>query len=133
MSKDLANNIKVLPAMAAGAIVTNTTTVGVIIDTKGYGSLCFTVMSGAYTDGTYTPKIEEGNDASLTDKVDVAAQNLSATLASSAISAANTQKDIGYRVGNKRYVRLSLVSTAVTTGASFTAVAILGSPDLAPV
>jgi hypothetical protein len=40
-------------------------------------------------------------------------------------------KRIGYR-GHKRYVRLSIVSAGVTTGATIGATAILGRPAVRP-
>lgn len=133
--KDMKNNIKVSNALNVQAIATNTTTAGAIIDTKGYGSLTFAFQTGAVTDGDYTLLIEEGDSATLTDAAAVADVDLLGTEAKASFTADtddNKVSKIGYR-GTKRYVRLSVVSTNVTTGATVGATAIQGHPQFAPV
>ena len=130
--KDLHNNVSIDVAKNVAAISTSTTTAGNVIDTKGYGAVEFVLLTGAYTDGTYTPLIEEGDAANLSDAVAVDDANLFGTEALAAVAAANTAKRVGYRVGKYRYVRLSVVSTSVSSGATVGAVAIKTNPDLAP-
>ena len=134
--RDLQSNIKELLARNVAAISTNTTSAGNIIDTQGYAGVMFTLFSGAYTDGTYTPLLEESDDSGLSASNAVADADLlpagTGQEASAALTAANTISKIGYR-GTKRYVRLSIVSTVVTTGATLGAVAILGQPSNAPI
>ncbi len=60
-SRDLKTNIKVQNALNIGSITTNTTTAGVEIDTQGYESVTFEVITGARTDGTVTPLIQESD------------------------------------------------------------------------
>jgi hypothetical protein len=59
------------------------------------------------------------------------ASDLVGTGAAAAINTAQTVKKIGY-VGIKRYVRLGVVSTGVTSGATVGATAILGRPAIGP-
>jgi hypothetical protein len=115
--------------------------VGNIIDTQGFEGLEFIISGLTITDGTYTPLIEDGNAADLSDVGTVAEQYLiGATLngvspvytaeQDAAITVSNTAKSIGY-VGKKRYVRLSLVSTNVSSGGFLQAVALEAYPKLA--
>jgi len=131
-SIDMKNDVKGLIALDIQAIASDTTTVGNIIDLAGFESVTFFQESGAYTDGSYTLLIEEGDDAALADAAAVADSSLVGTEADTAISAANAVSSIGY-VGGKRYVRASVVSASVTTGATVGALAVIGSPRHAPV
>lgn len=117
----------VLNALEPQAISSDTTTPGAIIDTADYdGGLYFGMFCYDYTDGTYTMKIEDGDDAALADAADVAtAQLVYGTLP--AISAALAEGGVIAKEGvhsTKRYVRVSIVSTSTTTGASLAVVAI---------
>jgi len=126
-SIDLHSQIFCANALSNATIATDTTTVGAIIDTAGYESLEFIIKSGTRTDGTFTPLIQDGDDSGLSDAAAVSDTFLVGTEAAAAITASNALGRIGY-VGKKRYVRLSIVSTSVTTGCtSFGAVAVLGN------
>lgn len=132
-SRELYSQVKVQRALAHTAISSNTTTAGAVIDLQGYESALFVIQSATITDGTYTPLIEEcdtsGGTYTAVDDAD-----LTNTEASVAFVAAddNVAKKIGY-IGTKRYVKLSLVSTGVTSGGGLSATAVLGHPNLAPV
>jgi hypothetical protein len=131
-SVDLKNNIKSLNALNIQAITTNTTTVGVEIDTQGFESATFEIIVGARTDGTVTPLIQE-SDVSGSYAGSVADDDLIGTEAQAALSAAQSRSIIGY-VGKKRYVKLSLVSTLISSsGLTAGASAILGSARHNPV
>jgi hypothetical protein len=130
-SVDLKNDIKSLNALNIQAITTNATTAGVEIDTQGFDSVTFEVITGARTDGTVTPLIQE-SDTSGSYAGSVADDDLIGTEANAALSAAQSRSIIGY-VGKKRYVKLSLVSTAVTSGLTAGASAILGAAKHNPV
>jgi hypothetical protein len=131
--RDLHNNMITKKALSIGAISSNTNTDGDIIDTNGYKQVEFAILSGTLTDGAYTPAIFEGDDSGLSDGAATAAADLLGTVAGAtfALTDDNVTKRIGYK-GNKRYVRLRLVSTAVTTGGTLGAVAILSNPLVAP-
>lgn len=129
--KDLSSNINVIPAFNYAQIATSTTTAGSIIDLAGYQSCTFVINSHTLTDGTYTPLIHDGDNSSLTDAAAVSDDFLIGTEAAAASTVSNKTKRIGY-VGNKRYVRLSLVSTSVSSGGYLSATVIKGMPAAAP-
>lgn len=130
-SSDLKNNIKIVNALNIAAITTNTTTVGVEIDTQGYESVTYECMTGARTDGTVTPLLQE-SDVSGSYSGSVADEDLIGLEADAALSTAHSRSRFGY-IGKKRYQRLSFVSTGVTTGLTAGASVILGHPKSAPV
>jgi len=133
MERDLHNNIDDRVALNAAAISTNTTTVGNIIDTNGYESLEFLIQSGNITDGAYALLLEEGDDSGLSDAAAVAADEILGALTGFVAADDNAVKRVG-SIGKKRYQRLSIVSTGVTTGVNFmSAVAVLGHPKHAAV
>jgi len=119
-------------ALDNGEITSNTTTVGNIIDTKGFESMEFITQSGNLTDGAYAILLEEGDDAGLSDAAVLPTADTLGALTGFAL----TDDDITIRVGSigkKRFQRLSLVSTGVTAGGFFSGIAILGTPHTAPV
>lgn len=133
-SRDLHNNIKATPALNPQAIASSTTVNGAIIDLAGYESAEFLIQSATLTDGTYTPSITEGDASNLSDGAAVAAGDLIGTVADAtfAATADNSVKKLGYK-GGKRYIRLNITSTGVTSGGTLAAVAVLGHPKSAPV
>ena len=135
-SKDLHNNINKVVALNQTTITTDTTTNGNIIDLQGYGACEFLIMAGTITDGDYLPLIQEGDESNLSDAAAVADADLLGTEAGAQFvtnTDDNQVSSIGY-VGNKRYVRLNLVSTnTATNGATFTGIALRGYPEDAPV
>lgn len=133
MEKDFHSNMKTSIALAVGNITTNTTTVGNIIDTAGFEGLEFSIQSGTITDGAYALLLEEGDDAGLSDADAVSAANTLGVLTGFVAADDDATKRVG-TIGKKRYQRLSVVSTGVTTGGTnFTAQALLGFPKSGPV
>lgn len=131
-SFDLKNNISVLNALNIASISTNTATAGVSIDTKGFESALFAIQAGTLTDGTYTPEVSDSND-NITFTA-VADDFLIGTEANAVLIATddNKVKTIGY-AGKKRYIKLTITSTGVTTGGTLGATVSLGHPKSAPV
>jgi hypothetical protein len=110
---DKASTIKVSNALNTATISSNTTTAGVAINMSGYESLTLVFEVGALTDGTFTPLVTESDD-------NVTYTTVSSTFligALTPITAANTNVKVGY-VGKSQYVKASVVSTVVTTGAT---------------
>ena len=133
MEYDLHSNVDGDIALAVQDITTNTTTVGAIIDTAGFESLEFLITSGTITDGAYALLLEEGDDSGLSDAAAVPTANILGVLTGFADTDDDTVKRVG-SIGKKRYQRLSIVSTGVTTGGTnFTALAVKGNPRSAPV
>ena len=132
--RDLHNNIKAEVALDTTSISSDTTTAGNIIDMQGFGSVEFVMQSGTLTDGTYTPLIEEGDASNLSDAAAVADSDLLGTEAAAAFASTddNAVNKIGY-IGNKRYVRLSIVSASTTTGGTLSAVSVKSNAGDLPV
>lgn len=133
--RDLHNNIKVSPGLNPQAISSSTTTVGATIDSAGYASLEFLIQSATLTDGTYTPAIYGGDASDMSDEVALTAAELLGTIAGATFAATddNKTKKLGVGACNKRYYRLKLVSTSVTSGGTLAAQAVQGHPRHAPV
>lgn len=132
MEQDLHNNVGAVKALSHQTISTNTTTVGDIIDTLGFESIEFILLSAALTDGVYTVKLEDGDDSGLADAADVSSELVLGALPSFILTDDNAVKRVGC-ISKKRYVRLSIVSTGVTTGGALGAVAAQGHPHSMPV
>ena len=132
-SFDLYNLVAVQGGLNIGAITTNTTTNGLIVDTQGSYSVMWAIHSGTITDGVYNVQIREGDMANLSDGTLTSADFIIGNVADARFVAAddNAVKKIGY-AGKKRYVRLEIVSTAVTSGRTLSASALLGHPRHAP-
>jgi len=136
MLNDLKDNIHATAAMHP-AEYSATKADNPIIDLQGYESCVFIVSTGAISaaDGTntYTFTVEHGDDVALGDATSAASylQGSFAVLNSTTADDVQVMSKVGY-VGGKRYVRL--VATEANTFQGFvSAVAILGSPRVAPV
>jgi hypothetical protein len=126
MDYDLKSSVEPVVGLNFGAIATNTTTVGNIVDSKGFASLVLTLVTGTVTDGDYTLVVEHGDDSALSDAATVSTTDLIGGLPSfTADTDDNLAKAVGY-VGKKRYVRASIVSANTTSGAFIGVVAIKG-------
>lgn len=132
INKDLHNNIENRSALNNSNITSNTTTVGNTIDTLGYEAIEFLIQSGVITDGSYAFQVFEGDASNMSDEVQVAAGNILGTIPTLGASDDNVVKRFGIKMGSKRYMRLKVVSTGVTTGGNMEAQALLGNPLQAP-
>ena len=127
-SEDLFNNVEIREALPTAAITSDTTTVGAELDTKGFESALIAIQSGVVTDGTFIPLLEEADDDgsgspaafSAVADADMIPQVAAEVGAQFVAADDNTVAKIGYR-GNKRWLRLSIVSTGTTTGALLSA------------
>ena len=99
-----------------------------IIDTIAAESGTIFIISAAWTSGTFTPVVKDGNDSGLSDGAAVddsflVGSSLSvAPEAAAAITAANQVKKIGY-IGKKRYLTVDL--TGASTPSAFVGVIIV--------
>lgn len=132
---DLHNKIHVARAISPVSVADTTAQVSQIIDRKGFESLEFVILIGslADADATFTTLVEDGDDSSLTDAAAVADAQLLGTEANASFLFSDDNKcfKIGY-VGFKRYVRLTITPAANASAALIAAVAVLGSPNVAP-
>lgn len=106
---------------------TNGTANGTGADLAGYESATVLFPTGAVTDGTHTPKVQESDDNSIF--TDVATADLVGT-ALVALTANSVQR-IGYR-GTKRYIRPVITTAGATTGAVCSAQVLRGHPHQVP-
>ena len=136
LNQDLYNNISVKTAIMPQAVSATTDLVGEIIDTHGYDSCTFALITDAIAGSTTAAVllVEDGASSTLSDAAAVTAANLIGTTASTAITSATSagSRRIGYS-GAKRYVRLTFDITANNGTDSFGAVCILGHPKQGPV
>lgn len=130
---DIHHNIDIRTVLAPQTVSSSTTTAGAIIDTKGFYALEFTLAIGTRTDGTYGFIVEESDNSDMSSSNEVLDEDLLGTEATMTTAATGGRARIGYRIGNKRYVRASIVSTGVTSGATLVrADAILATAQNSP-
>lgn len=113
-SRDQKNRTTFSRAFNTAAITTNTTTNGTGINVSDKSSITFIFTLAGYTDGTYTPNIQESDDD--TTYTDIAAGNLIGTEAAAALTT-NGISSIGCHTFQK-WVRAQILSTGTTTGAT---------------
>jgi len=121
----------VLQIMNAAITTDTTTAAGVVIDTKDYErGVYFTFAANDWTDGTYTAKIEEDDNASMTSPTNIASgsnkliDHEGAGASLPALSALSADGDSLPRIGvhsTERYLRFSIVSTSTSTGGNIVA------------
>lgn len=132
MEYDISTKLNQALAFNTQAIASSTTTVGNILDTQGYEALDLSLVTGTITDGDYALTIEHGDDSGLSDAATVPAASIIGTLPA---FTEDTDDDsvlhCGY-IGKKRYVRVSVVSTNVTSGGTVSVLATFGHPYSAP-
>lgn len=136
MKFDLHNHINLKRGISPAAAATdNTAFVSQIVDTRGYGSVEFAILTGslADADATFTVLVEDGDAANLSDAAAVADAELLGTEALASFTFSDDDKvfKIGY-VGNKRYVRVTVTPANNTGNAFVSGVWILGNPTLFP-
>jgi hypothetical protein len=135
-SRDIHNCLAPKRGISPAAAVTNDTAfVSQIVDTAGYESAEFIILTGslADADATFTVLVEDGDNSSLTDNAAVADSFLLGTEALASFTFAGDDKvfKIGY-IGDKRYVRVT-VTPANNTGNAFIAgLWLLGHPRSEP-
>jgi len=128
---DIRNDIAVFYGTSEAITTDTTTTVG-DFDLQEYGTgFAVALGASAYTDGTYTLAfLDSDDDVTYTA---VAAADLVGSYV--AVSAATTQlaqmSATGY-VGAKRYLRVTIVSTSTSSGATVFCAAI-GNKEVKPV
>ncbi len=121
--QDLKNNVDAVKSIDPATYNSNQTGTG--IDLQGYESSMTVVHSGAVTDGTHTPKMQESDDDSA--YTDVAAADMEGTFAD---ISTNAVQRVGYK-GGKRYLRVFVTSSG-GTGAIYNAMILRGHPHHAP-
>lgn len=135
MRETLYASVKAVRALNATAIATNTATNGTAVDLDQTGQdfriATAVILTGAWTDGTFTPKVQESPDGT-TAWTDVPADRIQG---GAALGSANALTEIGVvpDPGSKRFLRVVVTSTGVTAGANVAAIFLLGSSSYRPV
>ena len=132
MEYDLHNSILQKISFPLGTVAMNETIAGEIIDTHGFESVEFIVTSRTLTDGDYAFFIEDGSASNLSDAELVPGELVLGGPMTYDSTEDATSKRVG-AVSKKRYVRISVTSTNVTSGGSFSGIGILGNPQSRPV
>jgi len=122
--RDLKNNVDAVKSIDPAVYNSNPPLAGV--DIRGFDSATAVIQSGALTDGTHTPKLQESDDNATYSYVATADLEGAFT-----VIAANAVQRVGYK-GGKRYIRVFVTSNG-TTGALYGAVILRGVPHLSPV
>lgn len=135
MLRDDMNILHPVRALSPVSVADNTAQASQIIDTRGYGSCTFIILTGsiADVDATFAVTMTHGDVANLSDGATVPANMIvgTTTLAGFQFDDDDETRKIGY-VGNRRYVRMTITPTNNASAALMAAVAVLGRPDLAP-
>ncbi|HXC40327.1 MAG TPA: hypothetical protein VN667_15420 [Burkholderiales bacterium] len=138
--KDLHSKIKATSVIFPVAIGANGTKTGVIIDRKGYGGVEFICSYGnvTTTGSVATPVVLEGDvTGTMTSVADAdllgteVLASLTATTPRTSGTTKNVSKRVGYK-GDKRYVRVDMVGSGVTSAGCVSVTAVLHSPEIAP-
>jgi hypothetical protein len=134
VNNDLMNNIDVKRVISPVSVADTTAQVGTVVDGQGFGSVTYLIATGsiADADATFTVLLEE-SDASGSGFAAVADADLLGTevLAGFQFDDDNECRKLGY-IGSKRYTRLTITPVANASAALLSAVAVLGSPSIAP-
>lgn len=137
---DLHTQMRTSRVISPVAIGANATKTGAIIDRQGYGGVEFVCTYGAVTttgtvvtavmlEGAVTGTMTSVADADM-NGTEALASLLAATPRTSGTTK-NVSKRVGYK-GSKRYVRVDLVGTGVTSVGACGVEAILYSPNVSP-
>lgn len=134
VSADLRSNILPKVAVKNTSNSGNTATTGEIIDTRGFRSVTFLIMTGTLADSdmTLTPSFQV---CAIDNCDDAAAQTtrLTNTIASATFAATDddTVKSIGI-VPSQRYIRMVLTPANNSSAAAYEAICVLGDPKTGP-
>lgn len=133
--RDSINDFAWRRAISPVDLANDTPAVSQIIDTQGFNSLAFMLLTGSLADAgaTFTVLVEHGDVSNLSDAAAVSDDQLIGTeaLASFDQSHDNAARKIGY-VGDKRYVRLTVTPSGNAAAALFSAGALLSKASIQP-
>ena len=130
----LYSDLKPLPALNIQTISTDATTVGNVIDTKNYGRIQLGMFMGTMTDGDYELTIYEDEAVGMGGEAVVPADRIVGTRPDMEDHTAEDDTIEWCEIVNTlRYVRVKVVSTNTSSGATLGVFAILGAAEHGPV
>ena len=128
------NNVNIKRVISPASVADNTAQVGQVIDRQGYGDVLYVIATGSLGDAgaEFTALLEECDTSGGTYTA-VADADMLGTEALASFIQTDDDKcfKLGYK-GIKRYSRLTITPTNNATASLLCAVAILGSPEMAP-
>lgn len=127
MTQDLYSKLEPVIAVNTQTISNSSTVAGNEIDTQGYQGMIITLQTGTLSDGTYTLLIQDKDEGG--SYADVSDTYLLGTEAGTALTGSNKVSSIGY-IGQKRYVKVSIVASGLSSGGVVGAIANLGFADV---
>lgn len=127
-SRDLTGRLAPAQTLAPAARTASANGTGV--DLQGFESATVLFSTGAITDGTHTPKLQESDDNSTF--TDVAAADLIGSFSAvTSASGGNAVQEVGYK-GTKRYIRVAVTVSGATSGGVYGATIVRGHPRNLP-
>lgn len=135
MRSSLYTQTHAVPALTPVVRTANTTVNGTTVDTSMFGNdfraVLFVITAGAITDGTHTFAVQDSADGSAWAAADSA--QIQGALPALTTADANKVFYLGYLVGTRPYVRLTVTTAAATSGGLFGAAAVCSSASSSPV
>ena len=133
-TRESASSVKYVQGFDNTTITANGDTLGEPVDTLGFNSVTLAISSwnGAWSDGTYTVEVFECDTLSGSYTEVTNAGDLVTASGTESLSADDKAAWIGY-VGIKRFVKINLAATSVSSGAVISGWVMLGHPQNAPV
>lgn len=137
--KDIHNTMLQTTLLAQGSITGDGDTLSAIIDTVKFSGHEFLVIGSSINDGEHVITIQEGDEVddeatptTIDDGTETATEDILATLANLTMTVADTglTTRVGY-IGSKRWLRVVLTSTSVSSGAVFNIIAVQENPKKA--
>lgn len=126
---DLYNNFKAVQSLKPATRTSSENGDGV--DLQGFHAAMIVIDAGAWTDGTHVFEIQESSDDSNYSAVTAGdLQGAEPTISSDAGD--DQIYRLGYK-GSKRYLRVAVTVSGVTSGAVYGASIVVGHPRKAPV
>lgn len=114
--RDLKNTIVSSKVIRGATMSSNTTSVSGIIDMQAFVAAELVLRSDAWTDGTFTMTVEVGDNAALSDAVAYVPDAAELDSLAGVVSAADQRAHMGI-TSDKRYIRVTITSTNVSSGA----------------
>jgi hypothetical protein len=134
-SRDIHNQINPKFGIAPVVVTDNTVQKTGAIDTLGYESVEFLIITGTLSDAdaTFATVVKEGSTSTQSAHTAVATNDTIGTLANASFdfSADNVVRKIGYK-GAQRYVSLEITPANNTGNAPLAVIVLLGNPKARP-
>ncbi|MCK4961246.1 MAG: hypothetical protein KAS19_02125 [Anaerolineales bacterium] len=124
MNRDIVNDHDVIEVIPPTAVSGDGDTFGSAVDTADYElGVMFAIALSSFTDGEYDITVQDSDDGS-TDWQDVDAEELQNTPATADAASGNNRLSKVGAFSTRRYQRVRVTASSVTTGATVTGVCV---------